>query len=139
MDLQENFLIQINKVIMDIIFINQEQCPNMGEYAIHFIIDSKIQMGFNLYPISKCSVKGLEDIMYFDDIQNNKMIPFNGENYRYLSGTTVYRGCWEHKVFLVEQELFGDDLEDISFIHKNIIIPFIKDKIQSFNEVILVD
>ena len=101
-------------------------------YIVHFewIYETTIQ--FKVYPIVEWEeMFTKESGNYYQDKKSDKYHEELNDNCLcILSGTYCWRGVWEGRIYFTDEEYWIEDLEPLSQLTSNHIIPFCKEQIK---------
>ena len=113
--------------------INDHVRVRMGYYMIHF--DNKRNwLSFEVYPIEdwKHIPTQTQGTNYIDkEKQPDTIEKFKKDKcLKKLSGSFGWRGLWEGKLYFTDDEYWGEEIEELSILYNDKIVPWCKNFIK---------
>jgi hypothetical protein len=102
------------------------------EYVVHIKKEDEMKFSFEVYPID---VVLDESLFFYWDKQTsatNTHIEFGDDCLKQFEGTVGWRGVWESRLYFTDDEYWGDNLEDMYLVWKQL-YPILRDKIEQLN------
>ena len=107
----------------------------MQDFMIH-LDTRKYRLEFEVYPVQDWTQlkTGKEGTSYIDkENEPNERQEFEeGKCLKKLEGSFCWRGVWEGRLYFTDEEYWGEDIEELSRLYNDEIVPwcknFIKDR-----------
>lgn len=101
----------------------------VDEFMVHIDISQK-QLRFEVYPIEHwthlgTNVKGMSYIDKEDSSEHREEFE-EGKCLKKLEGSFCWRGVWEERLYFTDNEYWGEDIEELSRLYNDIIVPWCK-------------
>lgn len=102
------------------------------EYAVHFTI-SETWVKYIVYPISLFGIDTEEQkVMYSSSEDEQDYIEFEeGKCYVKMKGSLCWRGVWEDRYYMVDEEYWYGELKALSDLYLEVIEPTAKEMIRA--------
>lgn len=102
------------------------------DYAVHITQESNNWLKYKVYPI----VVNKDEILY-RDLSNQDYIEFEEEKiYIKMEGSLCWRGVWEDRYYMVDEEYWYGELKELSDLYSDYIEPFCKDWLRKLDSTI---
>lgn len=108
---------EINRIITD-------------KYGVHLFRDNNT-VNYIVYLVNNLNPEG---VYYYDSQQQ---IPdntgFREDNYVKMKGSLSWRGVWEDRYYMVDEEYWYGELKELSDLYTNYIEPYCKNYLRELN------
>lgn len=108
---------------------------NFEDYAVHFDVSDQ-GVDFQVYPIILASYPSGEERNLYVDKENDPDMRETFEEGKCLvkmTGSYVWRGVWEGRLYFPDEEYWSEDLKELSDLFSTFIEPQCKEFIRSKN------
>ncbi len=107
--------------------------PKWCDFMVHFDVNENL-VSFEVYPVNEygdlssgtvgfCYVDKENEPEERDEFEKDKCV-------MKLEGTFCSRGVWEGRLYFTDQEYWGEEIEVLSYLYNNCIVPWCKDVIK---------
>jgi hypothetical protein len=108
----------------------------MGEFMVHFDT-SDSWLKFDVYPVQDFVhlPTGNEGFQYISKENEPDSIDEFDEDkcLKKLEGSYCWRGVWEGRIYFTDNEYWGEDLQELSSLYNDLIVPWCEKFIKDLN------